>query len=102
MDGKKYYLGSLYPTVYFTSQQARCMYYAIEGLNIEEIAKAMHLSPRTVGWYFELMRHKIKATHKKWLVEKIRQTNFIQHMDELSALEQNLNDKANEDLYSTL
>jgi len=88
MLNKKYYLGSLYPSIYFTSQEAKCMYYALHGLNNEETADAMHLSHRTVGRYFELMRQKVNATHKKWLIEKVRKTDFIQHMGELLALEQ--------------
>lgn len=85
---KKYYLGNLYPSIYFTSQEARCMYYALLGFNNERTAKAMQLSKRTVGWYFELMRHKVNATHKKWLIEKIKKTDFMQYMSELLALEE--------------
>ncbi len=85
---KKYYLGSLYPNVYFTSQEARCMYHALLGLNYEKTAEIMRLSSRTIGYYFNNMRSKTNASHKKFLIQTIKKTEFMQYIAELLAIEE--------------
>jgi DNA-binding CsgD family transcriptional regulator len=87
MTKKRYYLYDSNPAVYFTNQEARCMYHALHGSSNAEIAKAMGLSLRTIDHYFEIMRQKVGSSHKKLLIEKIIKTNFMKYIGELLILE---------------
>jgi DNA-binding NarL/FixJ family response regulator len=74
---KRYLLGDKYPNIAFSYQEAECMRQALKGKTIPGIAAALELSPRTVEYYFQKMRLKLKCHTKSELVEKVLESDFV-------------------------
>ena len=87
-DGKRtrYYLGEKYPGIYFTSQEAKCMFYCMNRFTSKKTSQYMKIDFRTVESYRENMREKIGAISKKDLISKIRKTHFMDYMPHLEKL----------------
>lgn len=80
---KKYFLGDKYPRVYFGPREAQCMRYALKGKTIPGIAVSLALSPRTVEYYFQKMRWKLKCRTKSELIERILETDFLKAVESI-------------------
>ena len=87
-EGKRerYYLGQKYPGVYFTSQEAKCMFYCMHRLSSKKISSLMNINFRTVEYYRGNMRDKIGAISKKDLIDKIKKTPFMGYLTHLEKL----------------
>ena len=83
-EKKRYYLGNKYPGVYFTSQEARCMVYFLQGLSNAKIGKILQLSTKTVGYYCSRMRLKVCCRTKLMLAELVKATDFMGCLNEIS------------------
>lgn len=82
---KRYYLGPLYPNIYFSFRQAQCMAYFIKGYSNSEVAKILNISPGTVNYHVSNMKAKLDCKSKMELMAKIGATCFWQYLDELLA-----------------
>ena len=76
----RYYLGKKYPGVYFTVQEAKCMFYFFQKFSSKKISVVMKIDFRTVEYYRENIRCKIGAISKKDLIAKIEETQFMHYM----------------------
>jgi DNA-binding CsgD family transcriptional regulator len=76
---KHYHLGNLYPDIYFTRQEARCMFYFLQGFTNQQVGGYLGLSDRTVGSYASNMQRKLRLRNKKKMIEIIKQTDFLAH-----------------------
>ncbi len=87
-EGKRtrYYLGEKYPGIYFTPQEAKCMFYCINRFTSKKTSQLMKINFRTVEYYRENMREKIGAISKKDLITKIKETYFMNYMPHLENL----------------
>lgn len=79
---KHYYLGSAYPGMYLTPQEARCMFYFLQGLTNQQVGRLLGLSDRTVGSYANNMQRKLRLRNKKKMIEAIKKTDFLEHFSE--------------------
>lgn len=79
---KHYYLGSLYPGIYFTPQEARCMFYFLQHFTNAQVAKCLNLSDRTVGSYAGNMQRKLRLKNKKKMIEVVKETDFLKYFFE--------------------
>lgn len=61
---------------YLTRREAQCVYHAMENLTIQETAKQMQLSPRTVEFYLKRIRTKLNCQRKRDLINKLGHTEF--------------------------
>ncbi len=82
----RYYLGKKYPGVYFTVQEAKCMFYCIQKFSSKKISGVMKIDFRTVEYYRENIRCKIGAISKKDLIDKIEDTEFMHYMCHLEKI----------------
>lgn len=82
----RYYLGKKYPGIFFTTQEAKCMFYCLEKLTSKKIGIMMNIHFRTVEYYRDNIRCKIAADSKKELIEKIKSTNFMEYMNYLKKI----------------
>lgn len=79
----KYYLGKEYTDIYFTEQEARCMFYFLKGYASKEIGIMMQISKRTVIFYCYNMRKKVHCSSKNELVNLILKTDFLHYLPEI-------------------
>lgn len=84
---KRYFLGKNHPSVYFTTQEAHCLFYFLQGLSSTKISPFMQLSPRTITYYCEKMRRKMGGCSKKKLIEWAKASDFMRHLPEIEKRE---------------
>jgi DNA-binding CsgD family transcriptional regulator len=77
---KRVYLGDRHPGIYLTEQEAKCMYYFLQGMSESLAGQAMGLSSRTVNFYSSNVRMKLGCKSRKELVTIIRQTDFHEQL----------------------
>lgn len=58
-------------------QQNKCLGYLTQGMTYQEIGDAMHLSPRTVEYYINIIRNKTGLTKRSRLVQWFNRNNKI-------------------------
>ncbi len=87
---KRFYLGNAYLGIYLTQQEARCLYYFLQGMTTIETSAAMGISTITVHFYSCNIRSKIPCSSRKELLELVTKTDFIKYMEELKTLETTL------------
>ncbi len=75
---KRYYLGDEFPGIYLTERQAQCMAHFILGCSNRKVATLLDLSPRTIDAYTVDLKKKLGCYFKSQLVEKIKQTPFME------------------------
>jgi Response regulator containing a CheY-like receiver domain and an HTH DNA-binding domain len=76
-----YRLGEEEHTVYFTRREAECMILLLRGTTVNNIAKKLGLSPRTVEYYIKNMKNKVGCRTKFELVELVYASDFINNLD---------------------
>lgn len=79
-EKNRFFLGDKFPDVYFTAQEAKYIYYALQGFSNKKIARLMLLSPRTLTYYCENIRKKIPCKNRKALTSIIKNTDFMQYL----------------------
>lgn len=75
---QRYVLGEDHK-LYLTYREAQCMLLFIHGKTVIKAAQCLALSPRTVEYYLNNMKSKLKCRTKSELIELILQTQFLQH-----------------------
>lgn len=85
---KRYYLGSKFPGLYLSWQEARCVFYFIQGLTHIQTSQVMHISHRTISSYTHNMKLKLCCRNKDELVRLIMDSDFMRYYQELALLEQ--------------
>jgi DNA-binding NarL/FixJ family response regulator len=73
---KRTYLGESYPGIYFTVRETQIAT-LLRQKNYREIAEHYHLSKRTVEYYIETIKYKLKCADKKHLIAKLEIINFF-------------------------
>lgn len=54
--------------IHFSKQQARCLLLMVQGKSAKEIAKELHISFRTVEYYFDKTRKQLGCSSNKKLI----------------------------------
>jgi len=80
-EPKKYWLGEKFPHVYFTKREAQIMSYLLSGLNTTQVAEKLELSRRTIEFYINNMKAKIKCRFRSDLVSEVQASDFSQRID---------------------
>ncbi len=83
-ERRHYFLGGKFSGIYFTPQEAQCMLHLLNGCNYKKTGLAMRLSSRTVNYYCNRMREKLRCKNKKELIELVSDTDFVQNATELA------------------
>lgn len=76
----RYALGAPYEGHYFTYREAQCMVLFINGKTVDKVAERLHLSPRTVEYYLNNMKSKLKCRTKSELIGCVMQTRFLENV----------------------
>jgi DNA-binding CsgD family transcriptional regulator len=64
-----------YGTVQFTQQEKRCLSYFLKRKTYREIAEALHLSPRSVETYFQVIKEKLNCDTQSELFSSVSELN---------------------------
>ena len=83
---------------YFTPRECEIMLSAMCGDTMQQSAIKLGLSPRTVEYYINNMRHKLSCENKKQLIHKVKHSNFIQSLREL--IRKRMKEREEENQYS--
>ncbi|MBY0462551.1 MAG: LuxR C-terminal-related transcriptional regulator [Alphaproteobacteria bacterium] len=67
----KFHLGESFGNLILSKREAQCLYYLLRGQSAKEIAKTLHLSPRTVESFLDIIKRKTGVHCKAKLVEKL-------------------------------
>lgn len=81
IEYKKFFLGSDYGNIYFTSREAQVMIQLIHGKTISAAAVILNLSPRTIEFYVKNMKTKLSCRTKSELIGKVFASDFIRNLD---------------------
>lgn len=73
----RYYLGKPYANIYFTRREAETLIHLVLGKTLLATARAMSLSPRTIEYYTNNMKHKLQCRRKTELVARVKKAEFI-------------------------
>lgn len=61
-----------------SGRELECICLALQNLTMDQIAKVLYLSPRTVQYYFENIKNKLGCENKMKLLEKIESLRLVQ------------------------
>jgi len=78
---KMYNLGKSFEGTHFSKREAECMVYLLKGKSSKNVAKKLKLSPRTVEYYIENMKKKLKCRTKFELVDLVMDSDFLSGVD---------------------
>ena len=68
------------PVVYLTRREAECAFYCLQGRTMREIGMEIHLSPRTVEFYFRTLKEKLGCRTRSELVRYLLKTDFYKRL----------------------
>ena len=75
---QRFALGPPLEDHYLTHREAQCMLLFIRGKTVDKVAKCLALSPRTVEYYLNNMKVKLKCRTKSELIGRIMETRFLE------------------------
>jgi DNA-binding CsgD family transcriptional regulator len=78
--GVAVYLGEHFPGVYFTARESHCALLILRGMTVRAIAATLALSPRTVEYYVENMKSKLKVRRKPELIQVLLGSDFLSNL----------------------
>jgi len=78
---KTYRLGEKFPDISLPKQEARCMAHLLRGKSAKGIARELDLSPRTVEYYINRIKKKLKCRTKFELVDTVLESDFQANFD---------------------
>lgn len=73
-------LGKNFPNTYLSIQESKCLLHFILGFNNEQTSKNLALSDQTIQFYKKSMYQKLNVNSIEELMKKIRQTDFLNHL----------------------
>jgi DNA-binding CsgD family transcriptional regulator len=76
---KKYFLGGYFDNIYFTPKEMDCLTLLYENQTIQQIAKRLDLSPRTVESYINNIKQKTSCFNKTALVLELSRNNLFKN-----------------------
>lgn len=78
---KKYPLGPKCHNVVLNYREATCMRYLLKKFTLQQIAREMHLSPRTVGFYIGSVMLQLKCDDIPKLLDCIKQSDLLRYFE---------------------
>ena len=81
----RYELGSQYPDVYLSQREAECVALIVDGCSHLQVAQLLDISSRTVEFYMNNVKAKLRYENRKELILKIKNSDFIKKVDEIKA-----------------
>ena len=67
-----------YPGIRLSKRQSQCLYYVLRGKSAAAIAKILGLSPKTVEYYIDEIKNKMRCQNKSELIEKSIEKGYIE------------------------
>lgn len=77
-----YILNKLHKPLPLTEKQESCLFLLIRGKTLKEIAKIMHVSPRTIECHIDALKVKLHCQYKNELIEKAICSDFLYYIPE--------------------
>lgn len=78
---KMYTLGKKYQNIYLTQREAECVLYLLQGCTIKKAAEKLGLSARTVEFYINNIKAKLKCRTQIELINHIKNSQFMDIID---------------------
>ena len=78
---KTYFLGEKYQNIYLTHREAECVLYLLKGLTVRTVAEKLGLSARTVEFYVNNIKAKLKCRTKIELLQHIKNSQLLDIID---------------------
>lgn len=78
---KKYPLGPKYQGIVLNYREAMCMWYLLKKFTLQQIARRMHLSPRTIGFYIGNVMLQLKCDTMSKLLDCIKQSDLPRYFE---------------------
>ena len=66
-----------YPGIRLSKRQSQCLYHVLRGKSAVAIAKILGLSPKTVEYYIDEIKNKMRCQNKSELIEKSVERGYI-------------------------
>ena len=79
-DVKTYFLVKESASLYLTRREAQCVAFLIQGLSMRLVAQKLGLSRRTVEFYINNIKIKLKCRTKRELLAMIKESEFMHTM----------------------
>lgn len=67
-----------YLDIKLSKRQSECLYYLLRGKSAVAIAKILKLSPKTVEYYIDEIKNKMRCRNKAELIEKAIDNGYIE------------------------
>jgi DNA-binding CsgD family transcriptional regulator len=77
-----YILNNTHCPLPLTEKQENCLFLLIRGKTFKEIAKILHISPRTVECHIDTLKNKLRCHYKTELIEKAIDSDFLYYIPE--------------------
>jgi len=77
-----YIIDGLSRNIHLSARQEECLFFLSCGKTIKEIAKYLSLSPRTIEYYIEQLKHRLNCHSKTELIEFTESHNFLPSIPE--------------------
>jgi DNA-binding CsgD family transcriptional regulator len=78
---KTYFLGAKYQNIYLTQRETECVLYLLTGLTVKIVAEKLGLSTRTVEFYINNIKAKLKCRTKTQLLSHIKNSQLLDIID---------------------
>lgn len=78
---KKYPLGAKYRGIVLNYREAMCMWYLLKKFTLQQIAKKMALSPRTVSFYISNVMLQLRCDSMSKLLDCIKQSDLLRYFE---------------------
>lgn len=72
-----YEIGGRYVDYQLSIRESECLFYLLRGFTAKGIAKMLTLSPKTIEYYIEQLKIKLKCNNKVELIEKAIHLGFV-------------------------
>ena len=76
VKSQRYYLAEESENIYLTGREAETMVHLVLGKTIRETGEKMNLSPRTIEFYLNNVKRKLKVQRKTELIQKLLKHDF--------------------------
>jgi DNA-binding CsgD family transcriptional regulator len=76
-----YTLGEKYQNIYLTKREAECVVYLLKGHTIKEVGEKLNLSARTIEFYINNIKAKLKCRTRTELLDHIKNSQLMNIID---------------------
>jgi len=78
---KTYFLGDKYQNIYLTQREAECVLCLLTGCSMKKVGEKLGLSARTIEFYVNNIKAKLKCRTKAELLDHIKNSQLLDIID---------------------